>query len=270
VNLFVYILILSVVQGITEFLPVSSTGHMILVDQFINPQNVSKNFKDAFLVIVQFGSILSVLVYFWKDINPLVKDKKIMKEKFTLWTKILVGILPAGIIGILIDDYITEYFYENSLIIALMLIVYGIAFLFTTKLSERKKTTNSLGEITYKTALLVGFFQCLAMIPGTSRSGATIIGGLLLGMNKSVIAEFSFFLAIPTMFGATLLKLIKNGVAFESGEWTLMIFGTIMAFLVSLASIKWLMAYIKKKDFKVFGIYRIIVGIIVILALNVF
>lgn len=267
-NLFIYILILAVVQGITEFLPVSSTGHMILVDQFLNPSGLSKNFKDAFLVIVQFGSILSVLVYFWKDINPLVRDKEVVVEKLTLWSKILVGIIPAGVIGFLVDDYISEYFYDNSYIVSIMLIIYGIAFLFTDKLTKTNKKTNTLGEITYKLAFVVGLFQCLAMIPGTSRSGATIIGGLLLGMNKSVIAEFSFFLAIPTMFGATLLKLLKNGVNFTSSEWQLIIFGSIVAFLVSLASIKWLMGYIKKRDFKVFGIYRIVVGIFVLIVLN--
>lgn len=267
-NLFIYILILAVVQGITEFLPVSSTGHMIMVDQFLNPDGLSKSFKDAFLVIVQFGSILSVVVYFWKDINPLVRDKKVMVEKINLWSKIIVGILPAGVIGFMVDDYVSEYFYDNSYIVATMLVIYGIAFLFTHKLTEKGSKYNSLSEVTYKLAFLVGFFQCLAMVPGTSRSGATIIGGLLLGMNKSVIAEFSFFLAIPTMFGATLLKLLKNGVNFTSGEWQLIIFGSVIAFIVSLASIKWLMSYIKRKDFKVFGIYRIIVGIVVLIVLN--
>lgn len=269
-NIYLYILILAVVQGITEFLPVSSTGHMILVDQLINMQNLSRNFKDAFLVIVQFGSILSVVVYFWKDISPFVKTKEEFKEKFSLWSKIFVGILPAGFIGFFLDDYISEYFYDNSMVVAIMLIVYGIAFLFSSKLTEGEKRMNTLASVTYKSAVIVGFFQCLAMIPGTSRSGATILGGLLIGMSKGVIAEFSFFLAIPTMLGATLLKLLKNGVSFEADEWTLIIFGSIVAFLVSLASIKWLMAYIKKRDFKIFGVYRIVIGIVVILLMKYF
>jgi undecaprenyl-diphosphatase len=170
----------------------------------------------------------------------------------------------------MLDDYISEYFYENSMIVAIMLILYGIAFLFSGKLNEGKKSMITLSEVTYKAALVVGFFQCLAMIPGTSRSGATIIGGLLIGMSKSVVAEFSFFLAIPTMFGATLLKLVKNGVAFSNSEWVLMIFGSFVAFVVSLMSIKWLMGYIKKRDFKVFGVYRIVIGIVVILMLSLF
>lgn len=269
-NAYIYILILAIVQGITEFLPVSSTGHMILVDQLIHMESLSRNFKDAFLIIVQFGSILSVLVYFWKDISPFVKTKEEFAAKFSLWSKIFVGILPAGIIGFMLDDYISEYFYENSMIVAIMLIVYGIAFLFSAKLNEGKKSMTTLSEVTYKAALIVGFFQCLAMIPGTSRSGATIIGGLLIGMSKSVVAEFSFFLAIPTMFGATLLKLVKNGVVFSNSEWILILFGSFVAFVVSLMSIKWLMGYIKRRDFKVFGVYRIVIGIVVILVLNLF
>lgn len=267
-NLFIYILILGVVQGITEFLPISSTGHMMLVDRIINPQGVSQEFKDAFMIIIQLGSIMSVVVYFFKDLNPFVKDKVIFKEKISLWSKIVIGVIPAVIVGLLFDDKIEEIFFGNTTIIAVMLILYGIFYLFSPKLEERGVRVKSINEVSYKDAVLIGLFQCLAVIPGTSRSGSTILGGLLIGLQKSVVAEFTFFLAIPTMAGATLLKLLKSGFTFSSNEWILIITGSIVAFLVSWASIKWLMGYIKKKSFRVFGIYRIIVGILVLLLLN--
>lgn len=267
-NLFIYILILGVVQGITEFLPISSTGHMMLVDRIINPQGVSQEFKDAFMIIIQLGSIMSVVVYFFKDLNPFVKDKKVFKEKISLWSKIVVGVIPAVIVGLLFDDKIEEVFFGNTTIIAVMLILYGIFYLFSPKLEERGVRVKTIGEVSYRDAAVVGLFQCLAVIPGTSRSGSTILGGLLIGLQKSVVAEFTFFLAIPTMFGATLLKLLKSGFEFNSNEWILIISGSIIAFVVSLAAIKWLMGYIKKKSFRVFGVYRIIVGILVLLLLN--
>lgn len=267
-NLFIYILILGVVQGITEFLPISSTGHMMLVDRIINPQGVSQEFKDAFMIIIQLGSIMSVVVYFFKDLNPFVKDKKVFKEKISLWSKIVVGVIPAVIVGLLFDDKIEEVFFGNTTIIAVMLILYGIFYLFSPKLEERGVRVKNIGEVSYRDAVVVGLFQCLAVIPGTSRSGSTILGGLLIGLQKSVVAEFTFFLAIPTMFGATLLKLLKSGFEFNSNEWILIISGSIIAFVVSLAAIKWLMGYIKKKSFRVFGVYRIIVGILVLLLLN--
>ena len=266
-NPFLLVILLGIVQGVTEFLPISSTGHMILVERFINSPNISKHFMDNFLVIVQFGSIISVLLYFWGDIHPFVKDRKVLIERVTLWSKIVVGVIPAGVIGFLADDYITEMFMGNTKIVAIMLIVYGIILYFIEDKIKTKKIT-SLKDISYKTALAIGFFQCLAMIPGTSRSGATIVGALLLGLSKSVAAEFSFFLAIPTMFGATLLKLMKSGLSFTSQEWTLMFAGSFTAFIVAYIVIKWFMGYIKTRTFKLFGVYRIILGILVLLLIK--
>lgn len=266
-NLFVYILILGIVQGITEFLPISSTGHMMIADKIINPQGISKTFKDSFMVIIQLGSILSVLVYFFKDLNPFVKEKEVFKEKINLWSKIVVGVIPAVIIGLLFDDKIEEIFFGNTTIIGVTLLLYGIFYLFSPQLEERGVRIKTIKEVSYKDALYVGLFQCLAVIPGTSRSGSTILGGLLLGLQKSVIAEFTFFLAIPTMFGATFLKLIKSGFSFSGIEWLYIIFGFIVAFIVSLGAIKWLMGYIKRKSFRIFGIYRIIVGILILILL---
>lgn len=266
-NPFLLVILLGIVQGVTEFLPISSTGHMILVERFINSPNISKHFMDNFLVIVQFGSIISVLLYFWGDIHPFVKNKEVLIERVTLWSKILVGVIPAGVIGFLADDYITEMFMGNTKIVAIMLIVYGIILYFIEDKIKTKKIT-SLKDISYKTALAIGFFQCLAMIPGTSRSGATIVGALLLGLSKSVAAEFSFFLAIPTMFGATLLKFMKSGLSFTSQEWTLMFAGSFTAFIVAYIVIKWFMGYIKTRTFKLFGVYRIILGILVLLLIK--
>ncbi len=266
-NPFLLVILLGIVQGVTEFLPISSTGHMILVERFINSPNISKHFMDNFLVIVQFGSIISVLLYFWGDIHPFIKNKEVLIERVTLWSKILVGVIPAGVIGFLADDYITEMFMGNTKIVAIMLIVYGIILYFIEDKIKTKKIT-SLKDISYKTALAIGFFQCLAMIPGTSRSGATIVGALLLGLSKSVAAEFSFFLAIPTMFGATLLKLMKSGLSFTSQEWTLMFAGSFTAFIVAYIVIKWFMGYIKTRTFKLFGVYRIILGILVLLLIK--
>lgn len=266
-NPFLLVIILGIVEGMTEFLPVSSTGHMILVEKFINSQAISKSFMDNFLVIIQFGAILSVVLYFWKDLTPFVKSKEEFKDKFSLWTKILVGVLPAGIIGLFADDYIEEFFMDNTTIIAIMLILYGIFFI----LIENKKfnvKVNSIKEMSYKLAIVIGFCQCLAMIPGTSRSGATILGALLLGVSRAAAAEYSFFLAIPTMAGATLLKLVKNGLHFSTLEWELLAVGLVVSFIVAYIVIKWFMGYIKKRTFKAFGIYRIILGILVLLLMR--
>ncbi|MGL4970601.1 undecaprenyl-diphosphate phosphatase [Cetobacterium sp.] len=266
-NAFLLVIILGIVEGMTEFVPVSSTGHMILVERFINSPLVSKEFMDNFLVIIQFGAILSVVAYFWKDLTPFVKTKEEFKEKMSLWSKIIVGVLPAGIIGLLADDYISKFFMDNTTVVASMLILYGIIFL----LVERKQFNGSITSIknmSYKLAFGIGFFQCLAMIPGTSRSGATIVGALLLGVSRAAAAEYSFFLAIPTMAGATLLKLLKNGFNFTSLEWQLLIVGSIVSFVVAYVVINWFMGYIKKRTFKVFGIYRIIIGILVLLLMK--
>ncbi len=260
------VIILGVVEGLTEFIPVSSTGHMILVEEFINSPQLSKEFMDTFLIVVQLGAILAVVLIFWKDISPFVKDKKEVKEKISLWSKIVVGVLPAAVIGLLLDDYISEYFFGNVVIVAVMLIIYGLLFM-KEKSFEKENCIEDIKKLTYKTAFIIGCFQCLAMIPGTSRSGVTIIGGIILGLSRGVAAEYSFFLAIPIMAGATLLKILKNGLNFSPEEWQLTAVGTAVSFFVAYIVIKWFMYYIKNRDFKIFGVYRIILGILVLISI---
>jgi len=263
--------ILGVIQGITEWLPISSTGHLILADQFLQLGSgitVSENFTNVFEVVIQFGSILAVLTLYFKKLNPWSKDKTQdeCKKTYILWTKVLIGSVPAAIIGFLINDWCDEFFATPSLIvptIAAALIVYGILFIIMESM-KRKSKTDDLEKLDYKTAFFIGLFQTLALIPGTSRSGSTILGGVLLGASRPVAAEFSFFMAIPVMFGASALKLIKNGLAFSGTEWLLLIIGTVVSYIVSVFAIKFLMSYIQKHDFKIFGYYRIILGIIVI------
>ena len=269
-NAIMLVIILALVEGITEFLPVSSTGHMILVNQLIGGEYLSPTFINSFLIIIQLGAILSVVVYFWKDISPFVETKKELDLRFKLWMKIIVGVLPAMVIGLLLDDIIDKYFMNNTLIIAITLIVYGVIFIgieVVYKLKNIKPKVKKFSDLKYGTAFLIGFFQCLAMIPGTSRSGATIIGALLLGLSRPLAAEFSFYLAIPTMFGATALKLLKNGLAFTQMEWSYLALGSAIAFVVAYMVIKWFMDFIKKRSFASFGLYRIILGIIVIILL---
>ena len=269
-NAIMLVIILALVEGITEFLPVSSTGHMILVNQFIGGEYLSPTFINSFLIIIQLGAILSVVVYFWKDISPFVGTKKEFGLRLQLWMKIIVGVLPAMVIGLLLDDIIDKYFMNNTLIIAITLIVYGVIFIgieVVYKLKNIKPKVKKFSDLKYGTAFLIGFFQCLAMIPGTSRSGATIIGALLLGLSRPLAAEFSFYLAIPTMFGATALKLLKNGLAFTQMEWSYLALGSAIAFVVAYMVIKWFMDFIKKRSFASFGLYRIILGIIVIILL---
>jgi len=269
-NATILVIILAIVEGITEFLPVSSTGHMILVNQFIGGEYLSPTFINSFLIIIQLGAILSVVVYFWKDISPFVETKKELGLRFKLWMKIIVGVLPAMVIGLLLDNIIDKYFMNNTLIIAITLIVYGVIFIgieVVYKLKNIKPKVKKFSDLKYGTAFLIGFFQCLAMIPGTSRSGATIIGALLLGLSRPLAAEFSFYLAIPTMFGATALKLLKNGLAFTQMEWSYLALGSAIAFVVAYIVIKWFMDFIKKRSFASFGLYRIILGIIVIILL---
>lgn len=266
-NPFLIVIILGIVEGMTEFLPVSSTGHMILVERFIGSGDFSKSFMDSFLIIVQLGAILAVVIYFWKDLTPFVKDKATFVSRIRLWTKVVIGVLPAAVIGLLLDDYISAYFMDNVFVIATTLIFYGIILIIIEKYYKTAGKIDTLGKLSYKLAFVIGFFQCLAMIPGTSRSGSTIIGSLLLGLSRGVATEFSFFLAIPTMFGATLLKLVKNGVSFTALEWQLIGIGTLVSFVVAYLVIKWFMGYIKKRDFIFFGIYRIILGILVLAAL---
>ena len=262
-------ILFGIVEGITEWLPISSTGHMILLNDLIN-LNVSEEFYELFEVVIQLGAILAVVIMYFKVICPygFGKNKKETKETYNLWGKIIVACLPAAIIGILFDDLLDKYLY-NSVVVALMLIIYGIIFIIIESKNIDKKKTNSLDKITYKQALGVGAFQLLSLIPGTSRSGSTIIGGLLLGLKRSVAAEFTFFLAIPVMAGASLLKLLKYvmdvGFVFETLEIMVLLTGSLVAFIVSILIIKFLMSYIRKHDFKVFGYYRIVLGILVLL-----
>lgn len=255
--------ILGIVQGITEWLPVSSTGHMILVDEFIK-LNFSSTFINTFLVVIQFGSILAVLVIFFRKLNPFdsAKNTKQKKETVRLWLKVIIAVIPSGIIGILFEDDIDRLFF-NSTVVAIALIVYGIIMIGLESRNKRPKYKD-FSQVTYKLALCIGLFQCLALIPGTSRSGSTIIGAVLLGTSRYVAAEFSFFLAIPTMLGASALKLLKAGFGFTGFEWLILGVGSVVAFVVSVVVIKFFMDYIKKHDFKVFGYYRIILGIVVL------
>lgn len=265
------VIILGIVEGITEWLPISSTGHLILVDEFMK-LNMSDAFKEMFDVLVQLGAILAVIVIYFKKLLPVDLVKKEdnsrkpawNKDKLILWCKILVACLPAAIIGIPFNDKIDELFY-NAPIVAVMLIVYGIAFIIVEKLHKGKEfKINDIGSITFKTAALIGIFQVFALIPGTSRSGATIVGAMIIGVGRTAAAEFTFYLAIPVMFGASLLKLIKFGFAFTAAEAAALILGMVVAFVVSIIAIRFLMGYIKKHDFTVFGWYRIILGILVL------
>jgi undecaprenyl-diphosphatase len=265
------VIILGIVEGITEWLPISSTGHLILVDEFMK-LNMSDAFKEMFDVLVQLGAILAVVVIYFKKLLPVDMVKKEdnskkpawNKDKLILWCKILVACLPAAIIGLPFNDKIDELFY-NAPTVAIMLIVYGIAFIIVEKLHKGKEfKINDISSITFKTAALIGIFQVLALIPGTSRSGATIVGAMIIGVGRTAAAEFTFYLAIPVMFGASLLKLIKFGFAFTTAEAAALILGMIAAFVVSIIAIRFLMGYIKKHDFTVFGWYRIVLGILVL------
>lgn len=263
-------IILGIVEGITEWLPISSTGHMILVDQFLK-LNVSKDFMDMFLVVIQLGAILAVIVLYWEKIFPFKFSNgiKIEKDTMIMWIKIVIACIPAAVIGLLFDDQLNELFY-NPTTVAVMLILFGILFIVIENYNKGKRSKiNSLSEITYNVAIMIGLFQLIAAVfPGTSRSGATIVGALLIGVSRTVAAEFTFFLAIPVMFGASALKLLKFGLAtgftMTGNELSILLVGMIVAFIVSILAIKFLMSYIKNNDFKAFGWYRIILGIIVI------
>ena len=256
-----------IVEGVTEWLPVSSTGHLILLDEFIQ-LNESAEFKSMFDVVIQLGAIMAVVVLYWKQIFPFsFKTKPVIKKDiFTLWFKILTACIPAAVVGLLFDEVFEKYFY-NPVSVSIALIVIGIAFIILESFNKGKKTrVNSLSEITFKDALLIGVFQLLAAVfPGTSRSGSTIMGGLAIGVSRSVIAEFTFFLAIPVMFGASLLKMVKFGLAFTASQSAILGIAMVVAFVVSIVVIKFLMGYIKKHDFKVFGWYRIILGALVLI-----
>lgn len=257
--------VLGFVQGITEWLPISSTGHMILVDEFLK-MNVSEAFMEMFLVVIQFGSILAVVALYFHKLNPFSPKKSSSERRQTLslWAKVIVAVIPAGIVGVLLDDWFTEHFY-NYQVVAVALIVYGILFIVLERYNrKRRPRITSVDQLDYKTALLIGVFDILPLIPGTSRSGSTILGGILVGASRSVAAEFSFFLAIPIMLGASLLKIVKFGLHFTALEWQVLIVGMVVAFLVSIIAIKFLMGYIRKHDFTAFGWYRIVLGLLVI------
>ena len=264
-------ILFGIVEGITEWLPVSSTGHMILLDQFIK-LDVSEEFYEFFQVVIQLGAILAVILIYFKEIFPwgFGKGKKDTKKTLNLWGKIIVACLPAAVLGLLFDDWLDAHLY-NAVVVALMLIIYGVLFIVVeTRPRDKKKiTTRSMDEITYKQALGVGAFQLLALIPGTSRSGATILGGLMLGMKRKTISDFTFILAIPVMAGASLLKFVKYvhevGFAMTGIEVMVLIVGCVVAFAVSYFVIKGLLSYIRKHNFVIFGIYRIILGIIVLI-----
>lgn len=266
-----------IVEGITEWLPISSTGHMILLNEIL-PLDVSDEFYSMFEVVIQLGAILAVVILFWSQIWPFGKKNNVaplskkgpgawIKDIFILWFHILVSCVPAAIVGILFDELFEKWFY-NYTTVAIMLILFGIAFIVIENYHKGKSAKiNSIADIGYDTAMLIGLFQLIAAIfPGTSRSGATIVGALLIGVSRTVAAEYTFFLAIPVMFGASLLKLIKFGLSFTMGEAVILIVGMVVAFVVSLIVIQFLMGYIKKHDFKVFGWYRIVLGVIVLLA----
>ena len=261
-------LVLGIVEGITEWLPISSTGDMILVDEFLK-LNVSEEFKSMFLVVIQLGAILAVVVLYFKKLIPLdVQNKKLHWKKDTLamWLKIIVSCIPAAIVGVFFDDELEAVFY-NWQTVSAALILFGILFIIIEKRNRgREPKINSINDISYKTAVIIGIFQLIAAVfPGTSRSGATIVGALLIGVSRSVAAEYTFFLAVPVMFGASALKLVKFGFDFTSQELIILFVGLVSAFVVSILAIKFLMSYIKKHDFTAFGWYRIVLGAAVIL-----
>lgn len=263
-------IVLGIVEGITEWLPISSTGHMILVEELIK-LDTSKAFKEMFFVVIQLGAILAVVLMYFNKLNPFSpkKDKLQKRQTWDMWFKVLIASVPAAIIGIAFDDMIDEMLTGslNVIIIAAALILYGILYII---LENRNRTPKigTVDEVNYKTALLMGVFQTLALVPGTSRSGSTILGGIILGASRTVAAEFSFFMSIPAMFGGSAIKMLKffmDGNAISATEWVILLVGTLVSFLVSVAAIKFLMSYIRKHDFKAFGWYRIVLGVVVVI-----
>ncbi len=261
-------ILFGIVEGITEWLPVSSTGHIILLDEFIK-LGVSEDFMEMFEVVIQLGAILAVILLFFNKLNPFSPKKSEIEKKDTwqLWLKVVVGVLPSAVIGLLLDDWMDAHFY-NYVVVAITLILYGVAFLFIEKLNKKRSTSiDSVFSISYKTALFIGAFQCLSLIPGTSRSGSTILGSILLGVGRAAGAEFSFFLAIPTMLGASALKLVKflfSGASAGALEITVLLVGCLVSFGVSLLVIRGLMEYVRKRSFAAFGVYRIALGIFLV------
>jgi undecaprenyl-diphosphatase len=257
--------LLGIVEGITEWLPISSTGHMILIEEFLQ-LNASDAFKEMFFVVIQLGAILAVVFLYFHKLNPFSSRKTKIEKKSTieLWYKVIVGVIPAGVLGVLFDDWLNDHLY-NYQTVAIMLVLYGILFIIIENRNKhRMANIQSFDHLTYKTAFLIGMFQVLSLIPGTSRSGATILGAIILGTSRYVAAEYSFFLSIPIMFGASALKLVKFGFNFTRIEIAVLLIGMFVAFLISIIAIKFLLGYVKNNDFKAFGWYRIFLGIIVI------
>ena len=265
---FLKAVLFGIVEGITEWLPVSSTGHLILLNEFVK-LDVSEAFYEMFQVVIQLGAILAVIVLFFHKLNPIAPKKTAEQKKNTwqLWFKVVVAVLPSAVVGLLLDDWMDEHLY-NYIVVAIMLIVYGVAFLLAEKRNSKAECkVTDVAELDYRTAILIGAFQCLSLIPGTSRSGATILGGIILGVSRPAAAEFSFFLAIPTMLGASALKLLKfmlEGVQATGTEIMVLITGCVVSFIISVLVIKGLMEYVRKHSFSVFGIYRIVLGIVVL------
>lgn len=258
-------IILGIVEGITEWLPISSTGHMILVEEFIK-FNASAEFMEMFRVVIQLGAIMAVVLLYFHKLNPFAPSKTLKEKKDTMsmWFKVVVGVLPAGILGTLFDDWFDEHFY-NYITVAITLIIYGVLFIIIENRNKGKRARiNNFKDLSYMTALGIGMFQVLSLIPGTSRSGATILGAIILGTSRNIAAEYSFFLSIPVMFGASALKLVKFGLNFTGLELAVLLTGMIVAFIVSVIAIRFLIRYIKNNDFKAFGWYRIILGILVL------
>lgn len=259
--------ILGIVEGVSEWLPISSTGHMILVNELINNHGGFTS-SDLYLYVIQLGAILAVVTLYFKKLNPFSPSKTREERKFTweMWFKVLIACLPAAVIGLVLDNYMEMI--ENWQVVSAMLIVYGFAFLVVENL-RREPKIDSISQMSYKTALIIGLFQVLSIIPGTSRSGATILGATLIGCSRGVAAEFSFFLAIPVMFGVSALKIFKSGLSLTGGEWITLLIGMAVAYAVSMLAIKFLMNYVRKHDFKAFGWYRIALGVLVILFFSI-
>ena len=257
-----------IVEGITEWLPVSSTGHLILLNEFVN-LNVSREFQSMFDVVIQLGAILAVCVLFFRKLNPFDRDKNPLQKKqtWTLWFRVIAAIIPSGVVGVLLDDWMDEHLH-NAVVVSVALIVYGVAFILVERHNKNKEPkVSDVHDIGIHTALIIGLSQCLSLIPGTSRSGSTILGGILVGVSRGAAAEFSFFMAIPTMLGASAIKLLKfflSGVGFTAMDILILVVGCLVSFLVSLLVIQGLMAYVRRHSFSAFGVYRILLGVAVL------
>ena len=259
-------IIFGIVEGITEWLPISSTGHMILLEDLL-PLKVSAEFMEMFRVVIQLGAILAVCILFFHKLNPFSprKNNRQKRQTWRLWGKVLVGCIPAGVLGVLFNDWFDAHFY-NSHVVAATLIIYGVLFILLERRNKKRYfTVEKFSQLTYQDALIIGAFQVLSLVPGTSRSGATILGAMLIGVSRPIAAEYSFFMSIPVMFGASFLKLVKFGFHYTGMEVAVLLVGMITAFLVSVFAIRFLMSYIRKKDFTAFGVYRIILGVLVLL-----